>query len=184
MKVKDTAGFAEQKDYTKPADNAVSFFDALPEAPKEKSLEEMFKDKMGISDAEAGELRSTGGQDISSFHQGLHHLSEEETTNEEISYAVEENDDEVISDDITDVNPLSDLPSTLLKELLGAALTLVAVLSVGIPYFAYVCGRGRGALINIACVLAVCIFGTAFVVFALRSYTDIRKYIADRNNIG
>lgn len=184
MKVKDTAGFAGRKDYTKPVDNAVSFFDALPEALREKSLEEMFKDKMGISDVEAGKTGNVSSQDITSFHKSLHHSSEEEIMNEEISCGAKENDEEFISDDITDVNLLSELPSTLLKELLGAVLTLVAVLSVGIPYFAYVCGRGRGALINIACVLAVCIFGTAFVAFALKSYTDVRKYIADKNNIG
>lgn len=176
MKVKETAGYADRKDYTKPDDNAVSFFDALPEEPEEKSLEEMFRDKMGIPDEE---VKSLGGKDISSFNQPVHHSIEEEPIIETI-----ENEEEIVSDDIADVSSLSELPSILLRELLGAILTLVAVLSVGIPYFAYVCGRGRGVLVNIACVLAVCIFGTAFVVFALRSYADVRKYLADKNNIG
>lgn len=181
MKIKETAGYANRKDYTKPDDNAVSFFDALPEEPKEKSLEEMFRDKMGIPDEEA---KSLGAKDSSSSNQPVHHSIEEENSEDEPIIETIENEEEAISDDITDVNPLSELPSTLLRELLGAVLTLVAVLSVGIPYFAYVCGRGRGVLVNIACVLAVCIFGTAFVVFALKSYADVRKYLADKNNIG
>lgn len=68
-----------------------------------------------------------------------------------------------------------------LKRLVAWGILLVSLLSLGIPYFGYICGRNRGKVIDFVFICLIVGIGAALVFLSFKLFKNIKGYI-DRKN--
>lgn len=172
-----------------PEVKAVSFFDALKDIKTEQVIEE---DK-------SREVTSTAVDNIDHLTSIYTDKVEEDNENDDSSpmedseagedeYAFDESF--LVNSDIAETPPtdLATIKSLLTKEFRKQLITLgilvVALLSIAIPYFSYICGRDRGKGLNFIFIVLIIGLGAAVYMYGVKVAVKIKKFLRERNYLG
>lgn len=158
--------FEENKEEREPVE-AVSFFDSL------KPVEEDYSKVLEKN------LLGSVSSDSAVVH--VDETSESESDDISMSYIPDIIDSDEDSEDEIDLRAL--LTPDLMKKAGVFAILVIALLSLGIPYFGYICGHGRGVLLNVVFILVLVSLGAGAVNLGLQLGVVVLKYIRSKNMI-
>lgn len=172
-----------------PEVKAVSFFDALKDIKTEQVIEE---DK-------SREVTSTAVDNIDQLTSIYTDKVKEDNENDEGSpmedseagedeYAFDESF--LVNSDIAETSPTdwatikSLLTKEFRKQLITLGILVVALLSIAIPYFSYICGRNRGKGLNFIFIVLIIGLGAAVYMYGVKVAVKIKKFLRERNYLG
>lgn len=182
----------ETTDRDIPEVKAVSFFDALEDIKTEQVIEE---DK-------SREVTSTAVDNIdhlTSIYTDKVKEDNEDNENDDSSlmedseagedeYAFDESF--LVNSDIAEIPPTdwatikSLLTKEFRKQLITLGILVVALLSLAIPYFSYICGRNRGKGLNFIFIVLIIGLGAAVYMYGVKVAVKIKKFLRERNYLG
>lgn len=182
----------ETTDRDIPEVKAVSFFDALEDIKTEQVIEE---DK-------SREVTSTAVDNIdqlTSIYTDKVKEDNEDNENDDSSlmedseagedeYAFDESF--LVNSDIAETPPTdwatikSLLTKEFRKQLITLGILVVALLSIAIPYFSYICGRNRGKGLNFIFIVLIIGLGAAVYMYGVKVAVKIKKFLRERNYLG
>ena len=184
----------ETTDRDIPEVKAVSFFDALKDIKTEQVIEE---DK-------SREVTSTAVDNIDQLTSIYTDKVKEDNENDDSSpmedseagedeagedeYAFDESF--LVNSDIAETPPTdwatikSLLTKEFRKQLITLGILVVALLSIAIPYFSYICGRNRGKGLNFIFIVLIIGLGAAVYMYGVKVAVKIKKFLRERNYLG